>query len=124
MQITRLYSGEDGESHFEDIEISLEDAGDIGRLSEREDATGIVFRETGPDYDYDWHNAPRRQYIIMLDGAVDVEISDGTVRRFGTGDVLLAEDTTGRGHKSRAVDNKPRKSVFVTLDEFQVVGEL
>lgn len=116
MQITRLYTGEDGESHFEDIEIPLEDAGDIGRLSELEEATGIIFRETGPGYDYDWHNAPRRQYIIMLDGAVDVEISDGTVRRFSTGDVLLAEDTTGRGHISRAVDDQPRKSIFVTLD--------
>ncbi len=116
MKITRLYTGGDGESHFEDIEIALEDAGDIGALSELEEATGIIFRETGPDYDYDWHNAPRRQYIIMLEGAVDVEIGDGTVRRFGTGDVLLAEDTTGRGHISRAVDNQPRKSVFVTLD--------
>jgi len=52
----------------------------------------------------------------MLDGAVDVEISDGTIRRFSTGDVLLAEDTTGRGHISRAVDNQPRTSVFITLD--------
>lgn len=116
MQITRLYTGEDGESHFEDIEIPLKQAGNIGRLSELEEATGIIFRETGPDYDYDWHNAPCRQYIIMLDGAVDVEIGDGTVRRFSTGDVLLAEDTTGRGHISRAVDNEPRKSIFVTLD--------
>ncbi|MDR8391533.1 hypothetical protein NC796_10305 [Aliifodinibius sp. S!AR15-10] len=116
MKITRLYTGDDGESHFEEIEIPLEDAGEIGRLSELEEATGIIFRETSPDYDYDWHKAPRRQYIIMLDGAVDVEIGDGTVRRFSTGDVLLAEDTTGRGHISRAVDNQPRKSIFVTLD--------
>ena len=116
MKITRLYTGEDGESHFEDIEIALEDAGDIGALSELEEATGIIFRETGSDYDYDWHNAPQRQYIIMLEGVVDVEIGDGSVRRFGTGDVLLAEDTTGRGHISRAVDNQPRQSVFVTLD--------
>jgi len=116
MKITRLYTGEDGESHFEDLEIPLEDAGEIGRLSETEPATGIIFRETGPEYDYDWHNAPRRQYIIMLDGKVDVEIGDGTVRRFGPGDILLAEDTTGRGHISRAVDGQPRKSVFVTVD--------
>lgn len=116
MKITRLYTGPDNESHFEEIEIELENAGDIGRLSERVDATGIIFRRTGTDYDYDWHNAPQRQYIIMLDGSVDVEIGDGTVRRFSTGDILLAEDTTGRGHKSKAVNNEPRLSVFVTLD--------
>ena len=116
MKITRLYTGTDNESHFEDIEIALNDAGEIGTLSEKVDATSIIFRRTGPDYDYDWHNAPRRQYIIMLDGAVDVEIGDGTVRRFSTGDILLVEDVTGRGHKSSAVNNEPRTSVFVTLD--------
>ena len=116
MQITRLYTGSDNESHFEDIKIELDDAGDIGQLSEQLDATGIIFRRTGPNYDYDWHNAPQRQYILMLDGAVDVEIGNGTVRRFSTGDILLVEDTTGRGHKSKAVNNEPRTSVFVTLD--------
>lgn len=116
MKITLLYTGPDNESHFEEIEIDLEDAGNIGHLSEKLDATGIIFRRTEPDYNYTWHNAPQRQYIIMLDGAVDVEIGDGTVRRFSTGDVLLAEDTTGRGHISRAVNNQPRTSVFVTLD--------
>lgn len=116
MKITRLYSGPDNESHFEDLEIELQDAGDIGELSEKVEATGIIFRRTGPDYNYDWHNAPRRQYIIMLDGSVDVEVGDGTVRRFSTGDILLVEDTTGRGHISRSVDNQPRTSVFVTLE--------
>lgn len=116
MKITRLYTGEDNESHFEDIDIDLHDGGDIGELSEKVNATGIIFRRTGADYNYDWHNAPRRQYIIMLDGSVDVEIGDGTVRRFSTGDILLVEDTTGRGHISRSVDNKPRTSVFVTLE--------
>lgn len=116
MQITRLYTGADGESHFEEIEISLSDAGPIGQLSQQLAATGIIFRTTSPDYDYTWHNAPRRQYIIMLDGAVDVEIGDGTIRRFGPGSILLAEDTTGRGHISRAVEHQPRTSIFVTLD--------
>ncbi len=116
MKITLLYTGADQESHFEDFEIELNDAGDIGELSEKVNATGIIFRRTGPDYDYGWHNAPQRQYIIMLDGSVDVEIGDGTVRRFTTGDILLVEDTTGRGHKSKAVNNEPRSSIFVTLD--------
>lgn len=116
MNITRLYTGTDNESHFKDIEIDLESAGEIGELSEKVNATGIIFRRTGPDYDYDWHNAPQRQYIIMLNGAVDVEIGDGTVRRFSTGDILLVEDVTGRGHKSKAVNNEARTSVFVTLD--------
>ncbi len=116
MIITRLYTGSDNESHFEDIEIELSDAGDIGALSQKVEATGIIFRKTEPDYNYSWHNAPQRQYIIMLNGSVDVEIGDGTIRRFTTGNILLAEDVTGRGHKSKAVNNEARTSVFVTLD--------
>lgn len=116
MKITRLYTGLDNESHFEDIDIELKNAGDIGHLSEKLNATGIIFRRTEPDYNYTWHNAPQRQYIIMLDGAVDVEIGDGTIRRFSTDDVLFVEDTKGRGHISRTVNNQPRTSVFVTVD--------
>ncbi len=116
MKVTRIYTGKDGESHFEDLEIPLQDAGDIGALSETVNATGVIFRETDGDYNYDFHNAPQRQYVVMLDGLVDIEIGDGTIRRFSAGDILLAEDTTGRGHISRAVDGKSRKSLFITLD--------
>jgi len=117
MKVTRIYSGDDGESHFEDVEIPLRQLGGaIGALSKLESATGVVFRETEGDYDYDFHNAPRRQYVINLDAAVELEIGDGTKRVLQAGDVLLAEDTTGRGHRSRAVESKPRRSIFVTLD--------
>ena len=116
MHITRLFTGDDGEGHFEDIEIDLCSAGKIGRLSTRYPATGVVFRETTGDYDYDWHKAPARQYVVMLEGSVEVEVADGTRRRFGPGDILLAEDTTGHGHRSRAVDHQPRRSLFITLD--------
>jgi len=116
MNITRLYTGDDGESHFEEIDVPLHDAGEIGRLSERQPATGIIFRENDADYSYDWHTAPRRQYIIMLDGEIEIEVGDGTKRRFRDGDVLLVEDTTGRGHKTRNVTGQPRRSIFITLD--------
>ena len=116
MRITRVYTGDDGESHFEDVELSLKDLGEIGRLSELVGATGIIFRETDGDYDLGFHNAPRRQFVINLDGSVELEVGDGTKRVLGPGDVLLAEDTSGRGHKSRAVGGRKRRSVFVTLD--------
>jgi len=117
VKITRIYSGDDGESHFEDIEIPLTDRGGaIGAISKLENATGVLFRKTEGDYDYDFHNAPRRQYVINLDASVEIEVGDGTKRVLGPGDILLAEDTSGRGHISRAVDGKPRRSLFITLD--------
>lgn len=117
MKIPRLYSGDDGESHFGELDIPLEDmGGGVGVISKLQAATGMFFRNTGSDYDLDWHTAPRRQYIIILEGAVEIETGDGTRRRFGPGDVFLAEDLTGRGHISRAVDNQPRRSIFIPID--------
>jgi len=116
MKVTRLYTGDDNESHFEDIDIPLEDKGPIGMLSRPLQAGSIIFRETGPDYDYGWHPAPQRQFVIMLEGEVDIEVWGGAARRFGPGDILLAEDITGRGHISRTVDGQPRRTIFVTID--------
>ena len=117
MRVTRIFTGPDGESHFADLDIPLEDSGSIGSLSDPIEATGAIFRETGPDYDLDWHNAPRRQFVVMLSGGqVEIEVGDGSKRRLGPGDVLLAEDTTGRGHRSRAIDGEARTSLFITLD--------
>ena len=117
MKVARLCAGPDGESHFEAIDIPLGDIGRVDRRSELMAATGILFRETGAEYNRDdWHTTPRRQFIIMLEGKVEIVVGDGTERQFGPGDILLAEDTTGRGHISRAVDNQPRTSIWVTLD--------
>ena len=116
MKITRIYTGEDGESHFEDSDISLSNSENSDFRSDLIKATGIIFRETGSDYDLDFHNAPRRQFVINLEGSVELVTGDGSSRILGPGDILLAEDTTGKGHISRAIDNQPRTSIFVTLD--------
>ena len=116
MKVTRVYADAAGESHFESIDIPLRDAGEIGRLSERQPVASIIFRENDADYDFDWHHAPQRQYIVLLEGELEVTVGDGTTRRFGAGQVLLAEDLEGRGHISRRVDGKPGKSLFVTID--------
>jgi hypothetical protein len=116
MRVVRLYTGADNQSHFEDLDVPMKDAGKIGFMSERVKATGLVFRQTGGDYDYDFHTAPRRQYVVNLEGEVEIEVGDGTRRVLRSGDILLAEDTTGQGHISRAVAGKPRRSLFITLD--------
>lgn len=116
MTVVRLYTGSDNQSHFEDVQVPLKDGGKVGFLSERVPVTGIVFRETAGDYNYDFHTAPRRQYVVNLEGEVEIEVGDGTRRILRSGDILLAEDTTGQGHISRAVAGKPRRSLFITLD--------
>jgi len=114
--ITRVYSDDNGDSHFEDISIALKDAGSIGKLSAVFPAHGIIFREVAPSYDWDFHTAPQKQYIILLDGEIEIETSLGDKRIFKAGDVLLVEDITGKGHKTRNLQPLKRKSIFITLD--------
>lgn len=116
MKIHRLYADEQGESHWQDVEVDLTEQTRAGRLSKRLPATGIIFREVPPDYDLDWHPAPRRQYIINLDAGVQITASDGETRRIGAGEVILVEDTRGKGHLSKALDGRLRHCIFVTLD--------
>lgn len=117
LRITRVYATADGHSHFEEIDIPLRDGGDIGRLSEQLAARGVIFRENDPTYDYDWHCAPQRQFIVLLDGAIELEVSDGEKRSFRGGDILLVEDTAGRGHRTRTTNGGTRRSLFIPLDD-------
>jgi hypothetical protein len=99
VQIYRLYTGNDGKSHFEE----LNQAGGSKRFLAPLPVKTLVFKnDENRDDLLEWHTAPRRQWCITLSGTVEIGIGDGTVRTFGPGDVFLAEDVTGQGHTARA----------------------
>jgi len=106
--IVRLYTGSDGQPHFEDLYIPAADIQNVAMQA----GANIVFRRFPADYFSDWHIAPRRQYIFVLSGAMEIGIGDGTTRRFGPGDVVWADDLTGKGHTTRSV-GVPRVSATV-----------
>lgn len=116
MQVVRVYTGPDGQSHFEDIDVDLRDLGAVGRISATWPASGVQFREVDGDYQLDYHVAPRRQLVVNLTGSVELEVGSGEVRRLGPGSIILAEDTTGQGHISRNVGGEPRSCLFVHLE--------
>ncbi len=116
MRIHNLFTDDNGESHFRDVIVEWVEEGRGGKVSKRLPANGIIFRETQPGYDLDWHPAPRRQYIINLDAGVRITASDGESRVIGAGEVILVEDTTGKGHLSKAVDGAIRHSIFVPVE--------
>lgn len=117
MDVVRVYTGDDGRSHFEDVTVPLTERSATGRLSELWPGKGVQFREVDGDYALDFHNAPRRQLVVNLTGSVEIEVGDGTVRTLGPGSILLAEDTDGEGHISRNVGGEPRTCLFIHLDE-------
>jgi hypothetical protein len=93
--IVRIYTGPDDQTHFEDLPLPAEVALQAG--------ANLVFRRFPADHWSDWHTAPRRQYIFILEGQMEIGIGDGTKRRFGPGDVVLADDLTGQGHTTRSL---------------------
>ncbi|HXW85375.1 MAG TPA: hypothetical protein VEJ86_13290, partial [Candidatus Binataceae bacterium] len=63
MKYTRIYADAQGESHFEDVDVSMKPGpANAGKISDLIAATGVMFRLTG-EYFIDWHNAPRRQFV-------------------------------------------------------------
>jgi hypothetical protein len=105
MGITRLYTGADGQTHIEELDLAAHP-----ELTSLMATKGVVFRTSQPGHFSDWHTAPRRQFVITLEGE-----ADGSVHRFGPGHVNLAEDLTGKGHTTRVVGNKPRVTATIHL---------
>ena len=110
MGIYRLYSGDDGHSHLEELQIA-----DHPGLSEAAAVSTITFREWAPGHYIDWHPAPRRQYIISLTGNIEIELGDGTKHTFNPGDARLVEDLTGQGHITRVPGDTPSISAVIPL---------
>jgi hypothetical protein len=120
MRIVRSYTGDDNQSHFEEINVPLSAGDQEPALSDLFPATGVAFSHFSRDRVNDFHVAPRRQLVVTLSGSLEIECADGSIQRFGPGDILFADDLTGRGHISR-VHDAPRHALFVTLpDDFDV----
>jgi hypothetical protein len=129
VKYVRLYAGSDGESHFEDVEVPMQamttvtgvsisewrsqPIGDAFRFNRVEpnsgDPASAASGEWGP-----WHPEPRPEFIVWLEGEVEIEIGSGEVRRFGPGKVLLVEDTSGKGHRNRRLSTDMR-TIFIPL---------
>lgn len=120
MRYTRVYAGPDGETHFEDAETAGETAKAlesdlVGTVSETFPVTGVYFREVREESSPVPHNAPYPLFIVGLRGTFSVEVSDGELREFPPGSVLLVEDTTGKGHTTRRVGDEPRTTLMAPL---------
>jgi quercetin dioxygenase-like cupin family protein len=117
----RLYTDETGESHFEDLAAALTEV-DFAppapplELSEYARVERFAFFCMPAGWHGDWHPTPRRQYFIVLSGEVEAITSDGETRRFTPGNVVLVEDTTGKGHASRSVNGDAFAAVIQFAD--------
>lgn len=129
MQYVRIYADADGESHFEDVEVPMESVTTVTGVKTRKghsapiggaltftrvdpdsaDAGSPSSAERGP-----WHPEPRSEFMVWLEGEVEIQVSDGEIRRFGPGQLVLADDTTGKGHRNRRLSPDVR-AIFIPL---------
>ena len=117
MHVTRIFTGDDGKSHFEEVDLDFHPRGEgQSEATPPANARQAFFTRQAADYVLDWHCAPGRQYVVTLDGEGEIEVGDGSTKRFGPGDVLLAEDLTGQGHVTRVVGGNPRTMMWVPLE--------
>jgi quercetin dioxygenase-like cupin family protein len=101
-----LYTGPDGNSHVV--------RGSIGNKALVE-ADSILFKETPAHSSLDWHDAPALQYVITLSGVLEFTTVGGETFAIHPGEILLAEDNTGTGHKWRLVNDEPWKRAYVVF---------
>ena len=110
IMMTRIYTGPDGLSHAEQVEMTLK-----GNVTEMMKATGAEFSRRAPGPVSDWHVGPRRQFVITLSGHAELEVGTGQKVTVGPGQINLIEDTTGKGHTTRNVGPDDRIVVTIPL---------
>ena len=113
VMMTRIYTGSDGLSHAEEVEMKLTGGG----VSDMMKATGVQFSRRPPAPASDWHVGPRRQFVITLSGRAELEVAGGKKVAVGPGHINLIEDTTGKGHITRNLGPDNRVVVTIPLDD-------
>ncbi len=115
MKLTSIRTGDDGESHFEELDLPV-DTSQRRSTSAWISATRTAFGLSDTLEPQDWHHAPRRQLVAILSGRLEIEVGDGSTARFGPGDTFIADDLAGRGHLTRDLEG-PVRLLYVQLPE-------
>lgn len=115
MRFIRMFSGDDGRTHFEDLDVEFPVSTDLWAFLDVVGVQGARLHVNAPNLDAGFHTEPRRQLVVYLTGSREMISGTGESRVIGPGDVLLAEDMTGEGHRTRSVSN-PQQFVLMPLD--------
>jgi quercetin dioxygenase-like cupin family protein len=104
LSYVHLYADTNGVSHFREEQFDFRSTRAGGpSMHSLSTGAGAMLLHLKPGSVEDWHNAPKRWYLIVVQGMSEVTASDGEVRRFGPGSVVFMDDTTGKGHRTRAL---------------------
>jgi hypothetical protein len=110
--ITRFFTGPDGLTHAEEIDVKFAPGGGVYNLLSN---SGAQIRSTPAGRENGYHTASRRQYVITLSGHAELVLSGGQTIHVGPGSIELAEDLTGKGHITRTVGTEDRIAIIVPV---------
>ena len=115
LKCIRLWTGDDGQSHFQSgvIDLRVGARGDF--LSHKMDVVSMSLQQTDSGGSFDWHTAPARQFVITLSGTLDFVTREDKHFTLDPSILLLAADTAGGGHSWRLLDQEPWRRVYVVL---------
>ena len=109
----KIYTGTDDHTHIAAGSVAEEVFAGVEQIS---------FKETPPHATYDWHTAPTTQYVLTLTGTLEFEVISGETFILKPGEVLIAMDTTGSGHKWKMVDDEPWKRVYILFNQVSEIN--
>jgi quercetin dioxygenase-like cupin family protein len=116
LSYVHLYVDANGVSHFREEQFDFRSTRAGGPLMHAlSTGSGAMLLRLKPGAVEDWHNAPKPWYLIVVQGMSEVTASDGEVRRFGPGSVLLMDDATGKGHRTRALGHIDHIAAVIPL---------
>ena len=110
MIVTRIFADDRGETHFADVDLPLTPTPvavglpPIGASPSMASSHLQFVVVPSAVIAHDWHPAPARQFVLLLKGELEVEVSDGERRSFAQGSIVFVEDTHGKGHKDHAIN--------------------
>jgi hypothetical protein len=106
MKYFRLHADRNGKSHFGQATLKMEEAdyrppAPLAFVSQSFSTDALQFVRLPPGWVADSIHPPKKQFLIGIQGELEVTAGDGEKHTFGPGDSVLMEDVEGEGHRSR-----------------------
>ena len=116
IRCVRIWTGEDGNSLFEEGFIDLAEGMRGDSVGKPVRVAEMSFQETRSGGSYEWHQDPVPRFVITLSGTLEFEVKSGATFIIRPGDILLAQDNSGTGHKWRLMDEEPWRRAYVVYE--------
>ena len=117
IRCVRMWTGEDGNSLFEEGSIDLIEGMRGDAVGKPVRVVQLSFQETRSGGSYEWHQDPVPRYVITLSGTLEFETKSGATFTIRPGNILLAQDNSGTGHKWRLIGDEPWRRAYVVYEK-------